>query len=60
MEAEVVVARLLASGVTAILGPPGEPYGSLSFAVGVAILVPARDAPRALALMERFDSTDQR
>ncbi len=50
-EAEVIAARLRASGIDAIVGP-GSPYESLGFVNGVPIFVPADDAPRARALLQ--------
>ena len=49
-EAEVIAARLRASGIDAIVGP-GSPYESLGFASGVPIFVPAEDAARARGLL---------
>jgi hypothetical protein len=50
-EAEVIAARLRASGIDAIVGP-GSPYESLGFASGVPIFVPADDVLRAKAVLE--------
>ena len=50
-EAEVIAARLHASGIEATIGA-GSVYGSVSFAEGVPVLVSADDAPRARALLE--------
>jgi hypothetical protein len=50
-EAEVIAARLRASGIEAILGTDTV-YESFSFAEGVPVLVSTDDAPRALALLE--------
>ena len=50
-EAEVLVARLQASGIDAVLGP-GSVYESLSFADGVGVYVPADSASRAMDLLE--------
>ena len=49
-EAEVIAARLRASGIEAILGTDTV-YESFSFAEGVPVLVSEDDAPRALALL---------
>jgi hypothetical protein len=50
-EAEVIVARLHASGIEATLGA-GSVYESVSFAEGVPVFVPPEDASRATALLE--------
>jgi hypothetical protein len=50
-EAEVIAARLRASGIEAMLGTDTV-YESFSFAEGVPVLVSADDAPRALALLD--------
>ena len=50
-EAEVIAARLRASGIEATLGAD-SPYESLSFAEGMAVFVAARDAERAKAVLE--------
>jgi 2-keto-3-deoxy-6-phosphogluconate aldolase len=50
-EAEVIAERLRASGIEATIGA-GSVYESVSFAEGVPVLVSAKDAPRALALLE--------
>jgi hypothetical protein len=50
-EAEVIAARLRASGIEATLGA-GSVYESLSFADGVPVFVPGDDAPRAMALLQ--------
>ena len=51
IEAEMIVARLHASGIEAAPGA-GSVYESLSFADGVPVYVPAEDASRAMALLE--------
>jgi hypothetical protein len=50
-EADVIAARLRASGIEATVGADSI-YESVSFAEGVPVLVSADDAPRALALLE--------
>jgi Putative prokaryotic signal transducing protein len=50
-EAEVIAARLRASGIEATVGAD-SPYESLSFAEGIAVLVSARDEERAKAVLE--------
>jgi hypothetical protein len=49
-EAEVVVARLRASGIEATLGS-GSIYESVSFADGVSVWVHPQDAGRATAIL---------
>jgi hypothetical protein len=51
IEAEVIAARLRASGIPATVGADSV-YPSLTFADGVPVFVPAEDAPRAEALLE--------
>jgi hypothetical protein len=55
IEAEVIAARLRASGIPATVGPDSV-YPSLTFADGVPVFVPAEDAPRAEALLEEDES----
>jgi hypothetical protein len=50
-EAQVIVAKLRASGIEASLSPDSSPYDSLTHADGVSVFVSATDAPRAKALM---------
>jgi hypothetical protein len=50
-EAEVIAARLRASGIQTTLGADTI-YESFGFAEGVSVLVSANDAPRALALLD--------
>jgi hypothetical protein len=50
-EAEVIAARLRASGIEATLGS-GSVYESVSFAEGVPVFVPAEDASRARVVLE--------
>jgi hypothetical protein len=56
-EAEVIAARLRASGIEATLGA-GSVYESLSFADGIPVYVPADDAARATALLEEDGGPD--
>jgi hypothetical protein len=56
-EAEVIAARLRASGIEATLGA-GSVYESISFADGVPVFVPAEDASRAVALLEGNSGQD--
>ena len=51
-EAEVIAARLRASGIEATLGA-GSVYESVSFADGVPVFVAAEDTARAAALLNR-------
>jgi hypothetical protein len=53
-EAEVIAARLRASGIPATVGADSV-YPSISFADGVPVFVSADDAPQALALLEDDD-----
>jgi hypothetical protein len=53
-EAEVIAARLRASGIEATVGAD-SPYESVSFAEGVPVFVSAADARRAKALLEDGD-----
>jgi hypothetical protein len=57
IEAEVIVARLRASGIAATVGADSV-YPSVTFADGVPVLVSARDAPRALAVLQGVDPHD--
>jgi hypothetical protein len=54
-EAEVIAARLRASGIPATAGADSV-YPSVSFADGVPVFVSGADVPRARALLE--DQTD--
>jgi hypothetical protein len=56
IEAEVIAARLRASGIPATVGADSV-YPSLSFADGVSVFVPVEDAPRARALLEGQDES---
>jgi hypothetical protein len=56
-EAEVIAARLRASGIEATLGA-GSVYESISFADGVPVFVPAEDLSRAMALLEGHSGPD--
>ncbi len=51
IEAEVLVARLRAAGIPAIVGADSV-YPSLTVAAGLPVFVPAEDAPRAKALLD--------
>lgn len=53
-EAEVIAARLRASGIAAIVGADSV-YPSVTFADGVPVFVSAEDAPRALAVLKGDD-----
>lgn len=53
-EAEVIAARLRASGIAATVGADSV-YPSVAFADGVPVFVLADDVPRALALLEGDD-----
>ena len=50
-EAEVIAARLRASGIEATVGAD-SPYESVSFAEGIPVLVSADDVQRAKAILE--------
>jgi hypothetical protein len=54
IEAEIIAARLRASGIPASVGADSI-YPSVVFADGVPVYVSADDAPRALALLEDTD-----
>jgi hypothetical protein len=54
-EAQVIVAKLRASGIEASLSPDSSPYDSLTHADGVSVFVSAADAPRAKALVDEED-----
>lgn len=54
IEAEVIAARLRASGIAATVGADSV-YPSVTVADGVPIYVSAEDAPQALALLEGDD-----
>jgi hypothetical protein len=56
-EAEVIAARLRASGIPATVGADSI-YPSVSFADGVPVFVTAHDAPRALALLDDQDQPE--
>jgi hypothetical protein len=51
-EAQVIVAKLHASGIEASLSPDSFPYDSITHADGVSVFVAAADAARAQALLE--------
>jgi hypothetical protein len=50
-EAQVILAKLHASGIDASLGAD-SPYDSITYADGVSVFVSAADAPRAQAVLE--------
>ncbi len=56
-EAEVIAARLRASGIEATLGS-GSVYESISFAAGVPVFVPAEDISRATVLLGEHGEPD--
>ncbi len=57
IEAEVIVARLRASGIPATAGPDSM-YPSLTVTDGVPVFVPASDAARAQALLEGAEESE--
>jgi hypothetical protein len=57
IEAEVIAARLRASGISAVVGADSV-YPSLTVADGVPIFVRAEDASRAKALLEGDDRSE--
>lgn len=54
IEADLLVARLRASGIDAVHGPL-SPYASVSFADGIAVLVPSDQESEAIALLAPDD-----
>jgi hypothetical protein len=56
IEAEVIVARLRASGIAATVGADSI-YPSLTVADGVPVFVPEEDAPQAAALLKEGDES---
>ena len=56
-EAQVIVAKLRASGIEASLSPDAFPYDSISQADGVSVYVAAKDAPRAKELLEEGEGS---
>lgn len=56
IEAEVIIARLRASGIAAIMGADSV-YPSLTVADGIPVFVSAGDAPRAKALLQDHDES---
>jgi len=56
IEAELIIARLHASGISATLGADSV-YPSLTFADGVPVFVLAEDVPRAEALLKEDDQS---
>ncbi len=57
-EAQVIVAKLRASGIEASLSPDAFPYDSISQADGVSVFVAAADEARAKALLEEGQDDD--
>ena len=57
IEAEVIAARLRASGIRVTVGAESV-YPSLTFADGVPVFVSAEDASRAQALLEGEDEPE--
>jgi len=57
-EAEVIAARLRASGIEVTLGS-GSVYESVSFAEGVPVFVLAEDASRAMVLLDSPNEPDE-
>ncbi len=57
-EAEVIAARLRASGIEAALGVDSV-YESVSFAEGVPVFVPAEQVAEAMALLARERGSDE-
>jgi len=54
-EAQVIVAKLQASGIEASLSPDAFPYDSISQADGVSVFVAAKDEAQARALLDEGD-----
>ena len=54
-EAQVILAKLRASGIDASLGAD-SPYDSLTYADGVSVYVAAEDASQAQAVLEDANS----
>lgn len=54
IEAEVIVARLRAAGVPAIVGADSV-YPSLTIAYGIPVFVPAEDVTRARDVLQNYD-----
>ena len=54
-EAQVIVAKLRASGIEASLSPDASPYDSISQADGVTVYVAAGDAVRAHEALKEGD-----
>jgi len=57
-EAQVIVAKLRASGIEASMSPDASPYDSISQADGVAVYVSAADAPRAQEVLDEGQGDD--
>jgi hypothetical protein len=58
IEAEVIAAKLRASGIPATAGPESV-YPSLTFSDGVPVFVPAEDAARAAAVLDEGQDEPQ-
>ena len=54
IDAEVIVARLRAAGVPAIVGADSV-YPSLTIAYGVPVFVPAEEVERARDVLQNYD-----
>jgi hypothetical protein len=54
-EAQVIVAKLRASGIEASLSPDASPYDSISQADGVSVYVSAAELDRAREIVEEGD-----
>jgi len=54
-EAQVIVAKLRASGIEASLSPDASPYDSITQADGVSVFVAAVDADQARAVLEESE-----
>jgi hypothetical protein len=57
-EAQVIVAKLMASGIEASLSPDASPYDSISQADGVSVYVSEADAPRAREVLADGEGDD--
>ena len=57
-EAQVIVAKLKASGIEAALSPDAFPYDSISQADGVTVYVAATDAKRAREVLDEGTDDD--
>jgi hypothetical protein len=57
-EAQVIVAKLRASGIETSLSADASPYDSISQADGVSVYVAAKDEDRARALLDEGKDDD--